>query len=274
MIRLNGDVFGYKYFPNGEINFEEGIVADDNTIEFTFTSNDDILTLQIAVEYIRDVKPNSRIEVVFRYLPYSAMDRKMNNQIFTLKYLANIINNMKLDAVSVFDAHNMEVLNELIPGVKYTDIKKYTNYVIQVFKPDMLYFPDKGAYKKYPSMIDTHGIATGYGHKVRDIKDRGKIIEYKVVADDVDIKDKRILIIDDICRRGGTFIHAATELKKLGAKEVGLYVSHCETGIIDGGLLKRDSIIDKVFTTSSENSFVDAVMKDRDSIDHRKITIL
>ena len=274
MVKLNGSIFGYKYFGNGEINFEDCAISAENKIEFSFTSNDDILALQIAVEYIRDTNPDSTIEVEFRYLPYSAMDRKMGNQLFTLKYLANIINKLEVDTISVFDAHNMEVLSKLIPGVEYSSISRYTNFVIKAFKPDFIYFPDKGAYKKYPSMISTHGIPTGYGNKVRDINDKGKIVEYNVVTDGFNFEGKRVLIIDDICSRGGTFIHAATELKKLGASEVGLYVSHCEEGILSSGLLERDSIIDKIYTTSSENKFIDVMFRMKNDIDDKKITIL
>ena len=39
-------------------------------------------------------------------------------------------------------------------------------------------------------------------------------------------------------------------LKELGAKEVYLYISHCENSIFEGELLKSDWV-DRVFTTNS-----------------------
>ena len=56
--------------------------------------------------------------------------------------------------------------------------------------------------------------------------------------------------MDDICSRGGTFYHSAKKLKELGAKEVCLYVTHCENTIIEGELLTSD-LIEKVYTTNS-----------------------
>ena len=60
--------------------------------------------------------------------------------------------------------------------------------------------------------------------------------------------DRNILIVDDICSRGGTFTRAAELLKNAGAKEIFLYVSHCEATIFRGNIL-TDGLISHVFTT-------------------------
>ena len=65
-----------------------------------------------------------------------------------------------------------------------------------------------------------------------------------------DIKGKNILIVDDICSRGGTFYHSAKKLKELGANKIYLYISHCENTILEGDLL-TSGLIEKVFTTNS-----------------------
>ena len=60
----------------------------------------------------------------------------------------------------------------------------------------------------------------------------------------------KVLIVDDICSRGGTFYHSAKALKNLGAGEIYLYVSHCENSILEGDLL-TSNLVEKVFTTNS-----------------------
>jgi ribose-phosphate pyrophosphokinase len=55
-----------------------------------------------------------------------------------------------------------------------------------------------------------------------------------------------LLIVDDICDGGGTFVGLAKELRKAGAKKVYLYVTH---GIFSKGLPLEG--IDRVFTTDS-----------------------
>ena len=64
------------------------------------------------------------------------------------------------------------------------------------------------------------------------------------------VKDRNILIIDDICSKGGTFTHTAKALKAAGADEIYLYVTHCEPTIYKGSVL-TDGLIEKVFTTNS-----------------------
>jgi ribose-phosphate pyrophosphokinase len=76
------------------------------------------------------------------------------------------------------------------------------------------------------------------------------------------LKGSNILIVDDICSKGGTFYHSAKKLKELGAKEVYLYISHCENSILQGEVL-TSGIIERVFTT-------DSILTE----EHDKITIL
>ena len=61
------------------------------------------------------------------------------------------------------------------------------------------------------------------------------------------IKDSKILIVDDICSRGGTFYHSAKALKAAGAKNIYLYISHCEETVLDGDLYK-EKLVEKIFT--------------------------
>ena len=90
----------------------------------------------------------------------------------------------------------------------------------------------------------------GYGYNVSDLRSEiGKILGLDVISD-VDLKDKKVLIIDDICSAGGTFKFSSMKLKEMGAKEVNLYVTHCEDNIQNGDLLKTD-LISRIYTTDS-----------------------
>ena len=66
-----------------------------------------------------------------------------------------------------------------------------------------------------------------------------------------DIKGANVLIVDDICRKGGTAYYAAKNLHSLGVAEVYLYITHCEDVIEQGNILKDDNI-KEVYTTDSE----------------------
>ena len=110
----------------------------------------------------------------------------------------------------------------------------------------LMFYPDEGAMKRYSGMVN---LPYAFGIKRRNW-DTG-VIEGLDVAGAVDqIAGKDILIVDDICSRGGTFYHSAKKLKELGANDIYLYVSHCENTILEGDLLKGD-LIKKVYTTDS-----------------------
>ena len=88
-----------------------------------------------------------------------------------------------------------------------------------------------------------------FGLKRRDWE-TGKIEGLDVAGNVGDIAGKDILIVDDICSRGGTFYFAAKKLKELGANNVYLYVSHCENTILNGEVLNGD-LVKRVYTTDS-----------------------
>ena len=88
-----------------------------------------------------------------------------------------------------------------------------------------------------------------FGIKKRDW--RTGVIQGLDVSGQTDkIKDSAVLIIDDICSKGGTFYHSAKKLKELGAKNIYLYVSHCENSVLYGDMIKS-GLIEKVYTTNS-----------------------
>lgn len=281
MVEINGVPFGAEKFGNGEAIYKDVKLHRENEISMKFTSNADITDLIMAVEYIRDETVNDKdtdkskdsiIDLIMPYVPYSGMDRKINDQVFSLHIFANIINKLGFRKVKVLDPHSAET-NKQIKNLEEMDLNYYVSQAIQDFHPDILYFPDKGAREKYPSKINTMGLPVIYGNKVRDLKDKGKIISYETITNGIGLEGKRVLIIDDICRLGGTFVWAAEELKKLNVKEIALYVSHCETGIFQGKLLNIESPVTKVYVNDSEPAFIE-LMDNPNNIDKAKKLII
>jgi ribose-phosphate pyrophosphokinase len=125
------------------------------------------------------------------------------------------------------------------------DYLSYDGGAKQKFSVTMFY-PDEGAMKRYSGLVN---LPYAFGIKKRNWE-TGKIEGLDVAGAVDQITGKDILIVDDICSRGGTFYHSAKKLKELGAKDIYLYVSHCENTILEGELLDGD-LIKKVFTTDS-----------------------
>ena len=68
------------------------------------------------------------------------------------------------------------------------------------------------------------------------------------------VKNKTCILVDDIIDSGGTIVNAASELKKRGAKDVHVYVTH---GVLSGKAvekIKKSSIKNLVVTDTIDNS--------------------
>jgi len=178
------------------------------------------------------------------------MDRiKEVNQNFSLKVFANLINSFGFTYVYVYNVHS-NVSEALINNIKASLPEEDIYKVIDIYHPDVIFFPDEGACKRYADLevIKRSGLPVTFGIKKRDFAS-GKILGLDVISD-TDLTGKKVLIIDDICSAGGTFKYSAIKLKELGAKDVALYVSHCEDNIKHGDLLTTD-LISKIYTTDS-----------------------
>jgi ribose-phosphate pyrophosphokinase len=249
MIRLNGQVVEHGHFPDGTTLMKQTVShtmrQNGANIEWFFENNEELVVLIYLTKHLRELGVN-QITLSLPYVPNARQDRVKNvEDVFTLKYFADIINYLNFNYVQIMDVHSSvgaALINRVIPCQPGAYIEK----TIEDCCPDILFFPDEGAMKRYSSMAEKE---YAFGIKKRDWA-TGKI-EGLDVAGCVDkVKDSKILIIDDICSRGGTFYHSAKKLKELGAKEIYLYVTHCENTILEGELL-TSGLVEKVYTTNS-----------------------
>lgn len=250
MIKLNGRIVKINKFPDGTLLLKENTTTKTGLshiakIDWFFENNEELITLIFLTKHLR-AHGVTNIALSMPYIPNSRQDRVKNSEdVFTLKYFADIINYLNFDSVQVLDPHS-SVSEALIDRVNVVSPKKYITEALEDCNPDMLFFPDEGAMKRYSAMFMKE---YAFGVKKRDWA-TGEILGLDVMGAIDKIKSSKILLIDDICSRGGTFYHSAKKLKELGAKEIYLYATHCENTILEGDLLEGD-LINKIFTTNS-----------------------
>ena len=242
-------------FPDGTLLLKEDVPYDfkdyrEATITWLFEDNEELVTLIYIVKHLNS-HGITNLYLNMPYIPNSRQDRvKTTEDVFTLKYFAEVINWLNFDSVTVLDPHS-SVSEALIDRIV---IKHPDKYVWEAIESKYIggtnnltmFFPDEGAMKRYSTMFDLPYV---FGIKKRDWK-TGEIKGLDVSGMTDLIKDRKILIVDDISSRGGTFYHSAKKLKELGAKEIYLYVSHCENTILEGEVL-NSGLIERVFTTNS-----------------------
>jgi ribose-phosphate pyrophosphokinase len=236
-----------KIYPVCQDTFPDGTLhvsfPDDriHAIEWRYESDAELFTLICIRKHYSDAD----MRLIMPYIPHARMDRVKNDEdVFTLKYFCEIINSLHFTTVEVRDAHS-NVSLALLNNVYEDPIEDYVRDAINQSGAEALFFPDEGAMKRYSSESE---LPYAFGMKKRDWK-TGKIEGLDIINTD-NIVGKDVLIVDDICSRGGTFYHSAKALKEAGTKNIYLYVTHCENTILEGELL-TSGLIEKVYTTNS-----------------------
>ena len=253
MILVNGTPLNFTQFPDGTTSFRfdpnsENWYDTGAAIYWRYDGDYECILLWYLVNHVRSViGQDTYIHLVMPYIPNARMDRvKAADEVFTLKWFAAFINALRLDEVTVFDPHS-NVAPALIDNIRVIQPDKDIKTAISAIDDDnlLLCYPDEGAAKRYSELMEAEYI---FGIKHRDWR-TGKIERLELTTPEK-VVGRTVLIVDDICSRGGTFTHTARALKEAGANDIYLYVSHCENTIAVG-LVLTDGLIRHVFTTNS-----------------------
>lgn len=248
MIYLNDKQIQPTHFPDGTSQVWK--IAIPNVIahiEWKFQAEHEFMYLAQLVDLIR-YSSNCKITLHMDYLPYARQDKAIKNDAtFALQTFANLINSLNFDKVTFLDAHS-DAAEYLIRNshniFPHYEIRQALGHI----NPDIICFPDKGARDRYSKALSTTGKIYIHGDKVRD-QQTGNILSYALTHGEL-VKDKSVLIVDDICDGGGTFVLLSKELLTNGAKAVNLYTTH---GIYSKGLKPlREAKVNRIFNKDGE----------------------
>lgn len=216
--------------------------------------NDFMLLAQLvdAVRHATDIAV-SHLELA--WLPWARQDRHMvSGDSFALKVFANQLNILNFDKVFVLDPHSdaaAAAINNCVVIAQESCLMQSETLRRAIGNRElMLVAPDAGALKKIHNVAKASG-AQEYAilTKERDVA-TGNLTGFALVAGDVAGKD--LLIVDDLCDAGGTFIGSAQVLRDAGARSVSLYVTH---GVFSKGVENLlNNGIDAIYTTTSFTS--------------------
>lgn len=249
MIKINNYIIEQNHFPDNtlRVNAIDGFTP--SYITWLYENDAELFTLIC----IRRHYENSPLTLYMPYCPHARMDRvKKDTDVFTLKYFCEVINSLNFEKAYITDAHS-NVAPALLDRCVNVNVKDKIKKVIDLINDESLvaFYPDEGAMKRYS---DQNTLPYAFGVKVRDWS-TGKIQKLDIIDNGIRIRDNAVLIIDDICSYGGTFVRAAQALKDAGAKAIYLYITHCETNIYLGNIFnQKPCLIDAIYTASTPNS--------------------
>lgn len=189
-------------------------------IQAYITSMDDLM----VVAQIKDIiENNTKYPLSFVLMisspVYSRYDRVMlddKSDSFGAKVFANFVNSLGFDAVSYLDCHS-DVLTNLSNKAFSFEQKDLLKLSINVDNYSIV-APDKGALVKNPN-------ADIVFNKVRDLG-TGKIKGLELVKQPITVEDN-IIVVDDLCEGGGTFIGVAKSIQQnFSYNSLSLYITH------------------------------------------------
>lgn len=243
-------------FPGGEVsvNIRSALhIIYENkkvSIRAIIRSSDDFMALAMEVDAVRRLYGSStRIEVKMPYVPYARQDRVMlRGEALGIKVMCDMINSLKLDLIEILDPHS-DVTPALLNNCV---VVKQENIFVNEVTCNTIVSPDAGARKKADSLSKLSQSPVIYAEKVRDVA-TGEISHTSVYVDPLVHFPGDLIIVDDICDGGRTFVELAKALRAHDRfqqeKRIGLCVTH---GIFSKGVeaVLQDGLINYIVTAN------------------------
>ena len=237
-------------FSDGEVfvQINENIRgADLFIIQPTNAPAENLIELLMLIEASRRASA-MRITAVIPYYGYARADRKDRPRVaITAKLVANLLTSVGADRIITMDLHASQIQGffDLPHDHLYSSVIFNRHFRTMDLDNLILVSPDVGSIKlarATASALDTDLAIVD--------KRRPRANECKVMNLIGDVKNKNILIRDDMVDTGGSLCSAAHFLKESGAKDIYAAATH---GVLSGDAIQRicDSPIKRMIITDS-----------------------
>lgn len=187
--------------------------------------------------------------LIVPYLPGARQDRmnEAGDFLFAAKSIAEEINMRRFLNVICFDPHS-EVMPALINNCRVIHVDE-ANIEFGIKCYDGVIAPDAGAAKRAEAIARTLKTPVYNAWKTRDVASGNSKITGFGIEDISGVQ--KLLIVDDICDGGGTFIGLAKHIKSMTQSyeiELDLYVSH---GLFTKGITALEELFETIVTTDT-----------------------
>lgn len=226
-------------------------------------ANDHLMELLIISDTLRRSSA-SRITAVIPYFGYARQDRRTKARTpISAKLVANLIAQAGCSRVLTMDLHSAQIQG-------FFDIPVDNLYASPIFEIDLRKLFRKNIYELVVVSPDIGGVT-----RARDLAKRlgadlavidkrrtipGEIAEMTVIGN---VKDRKCILVDDICDTAGTLCKGANLLVEEGAQEVHAYITH---GVLSNSAQQRieeSKLSSLVITDTIE---IDAAQRDSPKI--------
>lgn len=239
-----------QHFADGEfeVSFEESIRgAEVYLIQSTFPNCDNLMELLLMVDAAKRASAKSIVAVV-PYFGWARQDRKDKPRVsIASKLVADLLSTAGIDRLITMDLHADQIQGFFNVPVDHL----YGSGVILPYlkslqlKDLVIASPDVGGAKRAKSYSKWLDCPLVLCNKTRA---RANVIaEMQIIGD---VKDKDVVIVDDMVDTAGTITTAADLMKSAGARSVRAVASHCVMSGPASERVQNSALEEIVFTDS------------------------
>ncbi len=239
-----------QHFADGEfsISFEESIRGSQVfLVQSTFPNTDNLMELLLMIDAAKRASAKNIIAVI-PYFGWARQDRKDKPRVaIGAKLIADMLAVAGINRLITMDLHADQIqgffdvpVDHLYASTvlaHYIDSLKLENMVVAT--------PDVGGSKRANSYAKYFGVPMVLCHKTR-IK-ANEVDSMTVIGD---VKDKNVVLVDDMVDTAGTITKAADLMMSYGAKSVRAIASHAVMSDPASDRVDRSGLCQIVFTDS------------------------
>lgn len=238
------------HFADGEfaVSYEESIRGSHVfLVQSTFPNSDNLMELLLMIDAAKRASAKSIIAVI-PYFGWARQDRKDKPRVsIGAKLVADLLSVAGIDRLITMDLHADQIQG-------FFDVPVDHLYASAVFLPYIeslnlenlvMATPDVGGSKRASTYSKYLGVPLVLCNKSRE--KANEVATMQIIGD---VKDKDVVLIDDIVDTAGTITKAANIMLQAGARSVRAIASHCVMSCPASERVDDSSLIEMVFTDS------------------------
>ncbi len=238
-------------FSDGEIRFQswENVRGADVFVVQSLTEkiNFHIMELLLMADAFKRASAR-RITAVIPYYAYARQDRKDRPRVpISSRLLADLLETAGFSRVLTIDLHANQIQGFFnVPVDNLMALPIFVSYFNKLNLKDLVIVsPDAGGVERARMFSKQIHAGLAIGDKRRE---KANVAEIMHIIGDV--KDKNVIIVDDIIDTAGTLYETIKALKKNGAKSI---YALCTHGIFSGRAIEKieNSPVEKIFVSDT-----------------------
>ena len=239
-----------QYFADGEfeVSFEESIRGCEvYLVQSTFPNTDNLMELLLMIDAAKRASADSIIAVM-PYFGWARQDRKDKPRVsVAAKLVADLLTTAGVDRVITMDLHADQIQGFFDIPVDHLYASSVFIPYIQSLKLENLVIasPDVGGAKRANSYAKYLNVPLVLCHKQRA---KANVVAQMTVIGDV--KDKDVILIDDMVDTAGTITKAADLMMANGARSVRALCSHAIMSDPASERIDNCALTEMMFTNS------------------------